>query len=62
MAKHTLLGEVWFRQVQLDINAFCSHEERASGEVEKRGVRAPESGQPMFQMPRQRKGSSVAQS
>ena len=38
MAKHTLLGEAWFRQVQLGIHAFCSHEERASVEVEKRRV------------------------
>ena len=38
MANHTLLGEVWRRQVQLYIYAFCSHEERASGEVEKRRV------------------------
>jgi hypothetical protein len=38
MAQHTLLGEVWFRQVQLGIHAFCSHEEQVSGEVEKRRV------------------------
>jgi hypothetical protein len=52
MDKHTLVGEVWFRQVQLDIHAFCGHEERASGEVEKRRVaRAREWAAHVFRCP-----------